>query len=68
MTTTDPVQDWREDFDIFSAEFVRDPYPIFSEVRTGGCPVAHTDRWGGSHMPTTFEDVTENALSQVDVE
>jgi len=61
MTTTDPVEDWREDFDIFSPEFVRDPYPIFSEVRTGGCPVAHTDRWGGSHMPTTFEDVTETA-------
>ena len=61
MSTTDPVEDWREDFDIFSPDFVRDPYPIFSEVRTGGCPVAHTDRWGGSHMPATFEDVTETA-------
>jgi len=57
MTATDPVQDWAEDYDIFDPDFVNDPYPIWGDLR-GGCPVAHSDRWGGSHMPTTFETVT----------
>ena len=57
MTTTDPVHDWAEDYDIFDPDFVKDPYPFWGELR-GQCPVAHTDRWGGSHMPTTFETVT----------
>jgi cytochrome P450 len=57
MATTDPVNDWAEDYDIFDPAFVRDPYPVWRQLR-GTCPVAHTERWGGSHMPTTFETVT----------
>ena len=57
MTDTKPVHDWTADYDIFDADFVRDPYPHMSEVRESGCPVAHTDRWGGSWMPTRYEDV-----------
>lgn len=59
MTDTNhkPVQDLLTDYDIFDPEFVRDPYPSFSEIRESKCPVAHTDRWGGSWMPTRYEDV-----------
>lgn len=60
MATTEPVSDWSEDFDIFDPEFVNDPYPIWEDLRPT-CPVAHSDRWGGSYMPSTFETVSSVA-------
>ena len=59
MTDTNhkPVEDLLTDYDIFDPEFVRDPFPSFAEIRESKCPVAHTDRWGGSWMPTRYEDV-----------
>jgi cytochrome P450 len=48
--------DWATDFDIFQDEFVTDPYPVFDTLRDE-CPIAHTDRWGGSWLPTRYEDV-----------
>jgi len=54
MTSTAAVHDWAADFDIFDPHYVRDPYPIWDELRDG-CPVAHTGRWGASHLPTTHE-------------
>ncbi len=60
MTSTEPVNDWAEDYDIFDPDFVKDPYPVWADLR-GECPVAHTDRWGGSYMPTTFAAVREAA-------
>jgi len=57
MATTDPVDDWAADYDIFDPAFVRDPYPVWEQLRPT-CPVAHTDRWGGSYMPSTFETVS----------
>ncbi len=60
MTTREPVSDWAEDYDIFDPDFVKDPYPTWGELR-GQCPVAHSDRWGGSFMPSTFETVSSVA-------
>ncbi|MGB5758931.1 MAG: cytochrome P450 [Acidimicrobiales bacterium] len=57
MATTEPVDDWSSDFDIFDPDFVKDPYPIWADLRPT-CPVAHSDRWGGSYMPSTFDTVT----------
>ena len=54
--TTEPVVDWAKDYDIFDPGYVRDPAPVWDELR-GECPVAHTERWGGSWMPTRYEDV-----------
>ncbi|MPY92622.1 MAG: cytochrome P450 [Acidimicrobiia bacterium] len=44
------------DFDIFDADFVRDPFPTFADLRAR-CPVAHTDNWGGQWMPTRYDDI-----------
>lgn len=48
--------DWATDYDIFDPGYVERPYPVWDELRHG-CPVAHSDRWGGSWMPTRYEDV-----------
>jgi cytochrome P450 len=52
-----PVQDLLTDYDIFEPEFVKDPYPSFSEIRESGCPIARTERYEGSWLPTRYEDV-----------
>ena len=61
MTTLEenagPVNDPTTDFNIFDPEFVRDPYPTMSEIRESACPIAHSDRWGGSWFPTRYADV-----------
>jgi cytochrome P450 len=55
MATTEPVHDWLSDYDIFDPGYVRDPVPRWDELR--GCPIAHTERWGGSWLPTRYEDI-----------
>jgi cytochrome P450 len=52
----EPVKDWATDYDIFDPEYVRDPYPIWDDLREK-CPVAHSERWGGSWMPTKYADL-----------
>ncbi len=52
----EPVKDWTKDYDIFSPPYIKDPFPVWDELR-GSCPVAHTERWGGSWMPTRYEDL-----------
>lgn len=60
MPNTASVEDWTTDYDIFDAEYITDPYPIWSDLR-GECPIAHTERWGGSWLPTKYEDVVAMA-------
>ena len=57
MATPRPrVSDWATDFDHTDPEWVADPYPIWHELRTR-CPVAHTDRYGGTWLPVRHDDV-----------
>ena len=51
-----PVQDWKTDYDIFDPAYIKDPFPVWDEIRQG-CPVAHTERWSGSWMPTKYKDL-----------
>ena len=55
-----PVEDWTTDYDIRDEGYIEDPVPIWAEMRDK-CPVAHTDRLGGSWNPTRFDDVREMA-------
>ncbi len=52
----EPVKDWTKDYDIFAKSYITDPFPVWDELREK-CPVSHTDRWGGSWMPTRYEDL-----------
>ncbi|MFM2183441.1 MAG: hypothetical protein RJB61_1735 [Actinomycetota bacterium] len=53
----EPVSDWATDYDVLDPGYVANPFPVWDDLR-GRCPVAHTPRWGGSWMPTTYEHVT----------
>ena len=53
---TCPVRDWARDYDIFDPDYVRDPAPVWRELRAR-CPIAHTERWGGSWLPTRYEQL-----------
>ena len=52
----DPIKDWTNDYDIFDDTYVKDPYPVWDEIRSR-CPVGHSERWGGSWMPTKYADL-----------
>jgi len=51
-----PVRDWATDFDHTDEAWAADPYPIWDELRRT-CPVAHSDRYGGTWLPTRHGDV-----------
>ncbi|HEX4539675.1 MAG TPA: cytochrome P450 [Acidimicrobiales bacterium] len=69
MSQNPPVEDWAKDFDHTDEAWVADPFPIWDELRRG-CPVAHSDRYGGVWLPTRHDDVsaiaydTENFTSR----
>jgi len=52
----DPVKDWAVDYDIFDPSYIKDPFPVWDDLRER-CPVAHSERWAGSWMPTRYEDL-----------
>jgi cytochrome P450 len=49
-------KDWANDYDIFDPDYIKNPFPVWDELREK-CPVAHTERWGGSWMPTRYADL-----------
>ena len=58
--TKPPVEDFATDWDHTDPTWVKNPYPIWDELRET-CPVAHTDRYGGGWFPVTHELVSEIA-------
>jgi cytochrome P450 len=57
MTVKPPVEDFATDWDHTDPQWVKDPYPIWEDLRER-CPVAHTDRYGGGWFPATHEGVS----------
>jgi len=55
-----PVEDWTTDYDIRDEGYIENPVPMWAEMREK-CPIAHTDRLGGSWNPTRFDDIREMA-------
>ena len=47
-----------DDYDIFSAQFRNCPYPAWAAMQSS-CPVAHSDRRGGSWMVARYDDVRD---------
>jgi cytochrome P450 len=56
MTDKAPVKDFATDFDHTDPTWVKDPYPIWDDLRER-CPIAHTERYGGAWLPTRYADV-----------
>ncbi len=52
-----PVTDWSTDFDHTHSDWAQNAPAIWDDLR-GRCPVAHSDRFGGTWLPTRFEDVS----------
>lgn len=63
MTAPDPspeIEDWATDFDILAPDYVADPVPVWTELRER-CPIAHTDRYGSTWLPTRYDDLNDIA-------
>lgn len=56
-----PVEDWANDLDHARPEYNQNAHQIWKDLREGGCPVAHSDRYGGMWAPITHETVSEIA-------
>jgi hypothetical protein len=63
--TREPVSDWLTDYDLFDDGYVRDPFATWADLRAR-CPVATSERFGGSHLVLGYDAVTE-AASHTDV-
>ena len=55
-----PVTDWATDFDHADAEYNLHAHEIWADLRER-CPVAHSDRYGGTWLPVTHADVSRIA-------
>ena len=51
-----PVADWTTDWDHLDPRWRNDPFPIWDDLRTS-CPIAHTERFLGAYLPTSYAAV-----------
>ena len=56
-----PVADWATDLDHAEPEYNDRAHEIWADLRQAGCPVAHSDRYGGMWAPVTHALVHEVA-------
>ena len=56
-----PVADWATDLDHADPAYNPQAPEIWAELRERGCPVVHSDRYGGMWAPLTHELVSEVA-------
>lgn len=56
-----PVSDFATDFDHADPAYNPEAPRVWKELREGGCPVAHSDRYGGMWVPLTHDTVHEVA-------
>ncbi len=56
-----PVSDWAGDLDHADPYYNEHAHEIWKQVRESGCPVAHSDRYGGMWAPLTHDTVHEVA-------
>ena len=57
-----PVADWTTDFDHTDPRWTENPFPIWDDLRKS-CPVAHSQRFMGVYLPTSYEAVSAIASS-----
>lgn len=60
-TVYGPVTDWATDFDHGSPAYNANLHQIWDDLKSSGCPIAHTERYGGMWLPLTHEMVHEIA-------
>jgi cytochrome P450 len=56
MSERPPIADWSTDFDHIDPRWTENPFPIWDDLRQK-CPVAHSKRYLGVYLPTTYEAV-----------
>lgn len=56
-----PVTDWATDFDHGAPEYNNNIHQIWDDLKAAGCPIAHTERYGGVWLPLTHDLVKEIA-------
>lgn len=61
MSVYGSVTDWASDFDHADPAYNRSAPDVWRRLVEGGCPVAHSDRYGGLWAPLTHDLVAEIA-------
>lgn len=56
-----PVSDFATDFDHADKGYNANAPEVWKALRDSGCPVAHSDRYGGMWTPITHEAVNDVA-------